>query len=34
MKMFIEYESITQQIVLPVKSLLQNAKQLQYACLS
>jgi hypothetical protein len=29
-----EYESVTQKVVLPLQSILQNAKQLKYARLS
>jgi hypothetical protein len=33
-KLLMEYESVTQKVLLPIESLLQNAKQLQQAHLS
>jgi hypothetical protein len=33
-KLLTEYESVTQKVVSPVESILQNAKQLQHARLS
>jgi hypothetical protein len=33
-KLLTEYESVTQKVLIPLKSILQNAKQLQHARLS
>jgi hypothetical protein len=33
-KLLTKYENVTQKVLLPVESILQNAKQLQHARLS
>jgi hypothetical protein len=33
-KLLTEYESVTQKVLISLESILQNAKQLQHACLS
>jgi hypothetical protein len=34
MKLLMEYESVTQKVLLLIESILQNAKQLQHTCIS